>query len=63
MGRDLSPLGTAGRWGGSVTPSLAAPPRALESVLDVARTGAKRHDFALAPVGLAHLEQIENELI
>ena len=34
----------------------------LEKV-DVARTGAKRHDFALAPVGLAHLEQIENELI
>ncbi|MGO1225759.1 PadR family transcriptional regulator [Brachybacterium sp. AOP42-C2-15] len=34
----------------------------LEKV-DVARTGAKRQDFALTAMGRAHLERIENELI
>ncbi|GAA4529074.1 hypothetical protein GCM10023160_27720 [Brachybacterium paraconglomeratum] len=34
----------------------------LEKV-DVARTGAKRQDFALTPVGLAYLARIENELV
>lgn len=31
--------------------------------VDVARTGAKRQDFALTPVGRAHLERIERELV
>lgn len=34
----------------------------LEKV-DVARTGAKRQDFALTPVGLAYLQRIERELV
>lgn len=34
----------------------------LEKV-DVARTGAKRQDFALTPVGRAFLERIEGELV
>ena len=31
--------------------------------VDVARTGAKRQDFALTPVGHAYLERIERELV
>lgn len=34
----------------------------LEKV-DVARTGAKRQDFALTPLGIAHLARIEDELL
>ena len=34
----------------------------LEKV-DVARTGAKRHDFALTPLGARYLERIEAELL
>lgn len=34
----------------------------LEKV-DVARTGAKRQDFALTPVGRAYLDRIERELV
>jgi len=31
--------------------------------VDVARTGAKRQDFSLTPVGFAYLERIEGELV
>ena len=31
--------------------------------VDVARTGAKRQDFALTPIGLAYLERMEEELV
>lgn len=31
--------------------------------VEVARTGAKRQDFSLTPVGLAYLERIERELV
>lgn len=31
--------------------------------VDVARTGAKRQDFALTPAGAAYLERIEGELV
>lgn len=36
----------------------------LESAkVEVARTGAKRQDFTLTPVGLLYLERIEGELV
>lgn len=31
--------------------------------VDVARTGAKRQDFALSPVGRLYLERLEDELV